>query len=439
MSMRPLSSYEIKKEMEKYDMKDSESPYVYEMIKELVPRPIRIDDSFLFKIDDTIPGDKNCEKNIAMVLNKRFNLGWTEKDIQDGNSIIFTKVSRDIIQLECSRNDTTVYIKLEGNPPKSIEELPSKPDTLEIFQGDRRHRIYPLIYYRHPDVHGKDTGNIYLDSDLVDREDRPRLGYFDQYYRLPVSYLDITFDDECDKKVAENNSRIGEIFQLREERKAKAEEIEKDHLVPFTVFNTPEEKEEIQRLFAENSEIKKNTRNWRYELNIRGLILYILGEIELEKNESRKHNNRISKVLQHLYEYKANKQKFPFLRFYENFRDKYKQIESKERLPAYYEVKLLKKISLELQNLVRTADIDLLNYWVTRRFSGEITYYFIALRRTMLSSLLNREDVLFFADYQLRNLEVIMEYLVDEYKKVQTIYNDLSSYPHLIESLQIYF
>jgi repressor of nif and glnA expression len=33
----PLSSYQIKKEMEKAGMKESESPYVYDMLRQLTP------------------------------------------------------------------------------------------------------------------------------------------------------------------------------------------------------------------------------------------------------------------------------------------------------------------------------------------------------------------------------------------------------------------
>ena len=91
LSRRPISSYIIKNELKKYDQRNSSGNYVYEMIKLLVSKR-RNDNSFLFNIHDILE-DRHRQKNISTILNKRFNLGWSDKDIESG-SIKFTRTRR---------------------------------------------------------------------------------------------------------------------------------------------------------------------------------------------------------------------------------------------------------------------------------------------------------------------------------------------------------
>ena len=183
---------------------------------------------------------------------------------------------------------------------------------------------------------------------------------------------------------------------------------------------------------AENEKIKNDERKWRYDLNIRGFILYILGEINLE-NKGRGRNNRISEIL-HIQRFKADK--YPFLRFYDAFREIYKQLEDKEGLPKYYEVELLKKIALELQFLVHTADIELLNYWMTRRFSGETTYYLVASEGLLPTF---TEEISTIGDYQVTNFQAMDRYLSNEKKRVEASLKELRDYQSTEEDLQIYY
>jgi hypothetical protein len=195
-------------------------------------------------------------------------------------------------------------------------------------------------------------------------------------------------------------------------------------------------KKEIKRLVAESEKIKNDERKWRYDLNIRGFILYVLGEINSE-NKGRRHNKRISEILQYIQRFKGDKYKFPFLRFYDDFREIYKQLEDDKRLPKYYEVELLKKIALELQFLVHTADMELLNYWVTRRFSGEITYYLLAAEG--LLSNFTDERISTTCDYQITNLQAMDRYLSNEKQKVEGFLKELPDYQSNAKDLQIYF
>ena len=298
---------------------------------------------------------------------------------------------------------------------------------LEIIREGERRYVFPLIYHNNPEIHGK-IGDVYLNKIEIGVNKRPRQDFLDIYYRPTVDYLDVVLDAECYHVIAKNETRIEEIVSLDKRRAEK----NKDRLYARGSFLKDEEKNEIRRLVAENEKIKNDERKWRYDLNIRGFILYILGEINLE-NKGRGRNNRISEIL-HIQRFKADK--YPFLRFYDAFREIYKQLEDKEGLPKYYEVELLKKIALELQFLVHTADIELLNYWMTRRFSGETTYYLVASEGLLPTF---TEEISTIGDYQVTNFQAMDRYLSNEKKRVEASLKELRDYQSTEEDLQIYY
>ena len=89
---------------------------------------------------------------------------------------------------------------------------------------------------------------------------------------------------------------------------------------------------------------------------------------------------------------------FPFLRHYEIFRQEYKRIEEEEereksgkRRPSFYEVEILKVIASELQYPVHTADLEYVRYYVTKRYSEMLTYYFTSSLKA--GRIENREDI----------------------------------------------
>lgn len=417
LSRRPISSYIIKNELKKYDQRNSSGNYVYEMIKLLVSKR-RNDNSFLFNIHDILE-DRHRQKNISTILNKRFNLGWSDKDIESG-SIKFTRTRDETVEIENISNVTAVVIRLILNSRRAS-------GMLEIIREGERRYVFPLIYHNNPEIHGK-IGDVYLNKIEIGVNKRPRQDFLDIYYRPTVDYLDVVLDAECYHVIAKNETRIEEIVSLDKRRAEK----NKDRLYARGSFLKDEEKNEIRRLVAENEKIKNDERKWRYDLNIRGFILYILGEINLE-NKGRGRNNRISEIL-HIQRFKADK--YPFLRFYDAFREIYKQLEDKEGLPKYYEVELLKKIALELQFLVHTADIELLNYWMTRRFSGETTYYLVASEGLLPTF---TEEISTIGDYQVTNFQAMDRYLSNEKKRVEASLKELRDYQSTEEDLQIYY
>jgi hypothetical protein len=161
-------------------------------------------------------------------------------------------------------------------------------------------------------------------------------------------------------------------------------------------------------------------------LNIRGFILYLLGEIESQKQKKgnaekkgRIHNIRITKVLENLSKYYTKE--FPFLLYYDDFKNEYEQLAELQTVSTNFEIKLLKEIAEELQYQVHTASNDFLKYWVTQRFSGGITYYFTTRFSTEYCVVDQTLKYLSFAklkEYMLTNLSIISGYLGNEYREM---------------------
>jgi hypothetical protein len=176
----------------------------------------------------------------------------------------------------------------------------------------------------------------------------------------------------------------------------------------------------------EELEFNENKRNWRYVLNVRGLIRYILGEITIEKKEKRKHSARISAMLRNLA---ANHlERFPFLLCYDVFREEYHRLEGTRKFPTLYEVEVLKRIAEELQYLVYAADLEYLKYYVTRRYSEEIMNYFIRSFQGGMIKNLGKLQYKTLKYYYTQTLRITTKYLKDELKRKEREYGRLFVY-----------
>jgi hypothetical protein len=174
--------------------------------------------------------------------------------------------------------------------------------------------------------------------------------------------------------------------------------------------------------FAEEVEMydKANSRNWRYVLNVRGLVRYVLGEIAIQNETGRKHNARIGAMLKNLSLHYTDR--FPFLLHYDDFRQEYRRLEELGKRTTLYEVEVLKVIASELQYLVHTADLEYLKYYVTQRYSEEITRYFYRSLQSGLIRNMGRLRYETLRDYEKNTLHVVMNYLKEEIKSKKQKY-----------------
>jgi hypothetical protein len=94
-----------------------------------------------------------------------------------------------------------------------------------------------------------------------------------------------------------------------------------------------------------------------------------------EWKKRRKHNVQLSCMLANLSEHFPNN--FSFLLYYTDFRKALKKKEHEEKnLELFSEAEALKKIAMELQYQIESADIHFLQYWVTKRYMEQVIDYF---------------------------------------------------------------
>ena len=90
-------------------------------------------------------------------------------------------------------------------------------------------------------------------------------------------------------------------------------------------------------------------------------------------------------------------------------------------------MELLKQIAQELRYQVDSADIDFLKYWVTRRYSGELSFYFISSMEG--GRLDERKDLHYLSFEKIRHyilscLDLMKQYLIFEHSNIKGEYEN---------------
>lgn len=270
-SNHPLTTAEIKNFMIKSDnLTKNQSPYAYELINDLNPEYKEDYSKFLFEWKKILK-NKTQQKNIIDILKKHFEIDWIE-DFNKNHHLPF----ENIISFK-KQNNNDIIIKNERDPDIDIK-ITKRDQTstiLKIFQGkEKKVLLYckdDLVYFSSFDL---DLNNPFLEI----------VGHF--YKALPI-YLERKFDETINKKIQKYYQTIDQLNLRR-----KKEMMEK---IPTFDYDT-----QIQKIWSKISKIRGDRRLWRYCLNIRGLILYIIGEMELEEIDKRIHNARINTTIQNL-------------------------------------------------------------------------------------------------------------------------------------------
>jgi hypothetical protein len=369
LSPRPLTVYEIKNKMG--NVKDK---YVYKMVEELIPT--RESPELLVRWDKIPTNNRQYNYRVVAKLNYLFQLNLAIKDA-DYDYV------RDNISLEKSPDDKMIIISHDAGNKVIIQIQPGQERLakLEIISNDSKKRENSLIVK-------KKNNKIYLYVGLV------------RNFK-PCKYLSAS-----DKEDARSISNIRR--QISRER----HDLNKSQLADL----------------PDVSNIRNDMTNWIIRLNIRGLLLYVLAEIELEKEmkkgdidkKGRVHNIRIGKVLESLSKYHA--EEFPFLLYYSEFKKEYDRLGQVREFHKDYLIKLIREIAKELKYQLESAPTAFIRYWVTKRYSEGITRYFTNSSRIKLGLLdqsflnLSRDKL---KNYQLRAFEMMKEYLEIEYNEMK--------------------
>jgi hypothetical protein len=361
-------------------MHETRGRYVYEMINKLVQR--RDDEIALFTWNK-VP--KKKEKfDLVRILHDFFHLDWVIDFDYNEEALTFNKSHDDkVMTIENANSNTIVVIERDIFP--EYEHLASIRIIIKGY-GQQVHSKH--VYIRKK---GNDKIVTLSPSDFAG--DLPSINYLNYHYRTKIDYLNHALDHSSEYvysiKIAKKHALLQKADLLRSEF-FKDHKIDPFHPLAnnddFHAFSTAmkELKEQDKKLMKEMSDMTVDKRRWRYSPNIRTLIVYLLTQIKSENEDSglsvgkkaRIHNKRISNVLANLSLNYA--EEFPFLLYYSDFQNENDRLKEYAKLPKYYEVELLKQIAQELRYQVDSADIDFLKYWVTRRYSGELSFYFIS-------------------------------------------------------------
>ena len=226
------------------------------------------------------------------------------------------------------------------------------------------------------------------------------------FYKDPPRYLYTKLDDQSEKEM----ELLFEGIDNLEKQKEK-----------FSI-NSQSETDKINDLYEKIIAITQNRKLQRYHLNIRGLLLYIVGEINLEIKDNRNYNRKIRTVLENLYIHHTNQ--FPFLEFYKEFNKEFTKIKSISSKYTYLEVEIIKEIAYDLSNQLPYTDINFLKYYVTKKYSITIVYNILEIINCGLLSISNELENM-IKEYQLKNFKYLTTYLDKEKKVMEEHYNFL--------------
>jgi hypothetical protein len=277
-----------------------QGPFVYEMIKDLRPDFIDEEEKFLFNWD-RITEDKKQQENVLNFLKDYKKIDWIDDDV-DLNETKLNENNSSLISF-VKNNDNDIIIKNSKNKTNTIIVITFVNKfyaNMKIIIEDNETETIPL--YR------KDKFIYFSPFNFINR--KPLLHLINHFHDT-TAYLNIKLDFESEQKIQEYEKEIIEIDKARRE-------FAKHKVIP-TFF--PE-----GRILSEKiQEIKQDRGLWQYYLNTRGLILYIIGEIDLEEKDKKRYSKRINLVIENLS--KSYITHFPFLAFYQIFRNQFKNVE----------------------------------------------------------------------------------------------------------------
>lgn len=375
-SKEPISSHQIKKYM-----KGSGSTYVYDMIEELVPIKRSIG-KYLFDWDD-LPGTLECRRKVFDKFDKMCDLNWLGRR-KTYESREAERLQFELLKFEKSDDNRSLTISYNSNQINILlSSTKSNPNTANMIIRSESKKIETTF------VTQQKYGKLRV--------------YLSEYTRIPIRYLNTTLSEGGLKLISQIEHRI----------RNTEPDIQNDEL----------------KISPEVLRINDDRQYWRYSLNIRGFILYILGLVKTEnkesdRNERQKGTNdkrkrgrkegdvsydtrRIDKTLGIISD--SQFEAFPFLSNYRIF---------KELLPKNYLINIFKQTAEELQYQLNTTDIDFLKYWITRRCYIAITNYFGLLEKVphLYVKDIDPETRIKLRDYKIQMLSYMVNYLSDEGK-----------------------
>jgi hypothetical protein len=312
-----ISSYQIKN-----GLKGSGNTYIYDMVEELLPTKRSVG-KYLFSWND-LPGTLEYRRKLFEKLDKIYGLKWlgSHKTYEDSEREL---LQYELLKFEKSDDNKLLTISHDSNQIDiGISETESNTAYMFIHTGTKETIKVTLVTQRN-------SGKLQVHV----AENTP----------TPIRYLDSTINEKGQKLITEIKNHMRDI----------------DCNVSENDLETSKEVLKIQ-----------NDRHyWKYSLNVRGFILYLLGLTKTEKKKLNKkevqgvrqderkrgrkkgdmsyNTRRIDKTLEIISD--NHLEVFPFLSNYRTFR---------EVLPKNHLIDLVREVAEELQFQLDTTDIRFL-------------------------------------------------------------------------------
>jgi hypothetical protein len=348
-SERPLSSRDIEKEVVKVKLKEK-------------------------KISGSHEENRKQDRDVYKVIKnklciQKFNYGfflfdWNkllssiDEKLKFRKDIDLQRVVENLNKISLKLNASTVeFIKNEDGSEITIKNVGSTDPRLIKIQRESKDYANLSVF--------KDGKKVRISTPLIIKEVRSNPQVFYEGFqgnpaKAGTSYLNTSLNENASKKLKRIESMNPDLFNCTNEIKTIASKCLLSELLDDTIIESAA------------SEIKSNTRNLEYSMNIRGLVMYILGI-----NEGKDRNIEVSEVLQNLSEnYKAE---FPFLIHYKEIKELYDKLATEKGIQEYeyFHVKIIRQIAQELQYSLDTIDKEDLNYYLIKRYSEELTWRYM--------------------------------------------------------------
>jgi hypothetical protein len=455
LSPKPISSYQINQEFiklyknieykETIDKKKGKTEsnkkhnqYIYKMIKNLRSDLVENFYTFFFNWDEIINAESQ-KKRVINYIKEEFKI-----DLKIfGNSF----EGKDVLPLFTKSKDNKI-INIE-NQAKHIHVSIQKTryNNAEIILNENNEKkIISLNVKNNTEVYVPTTGL-----------NEPIATFMNVFYRKRPFFLDVYYATKIIKRALNNKKISNKSFTNLTHLNYETETIDVTTEKGYTIRKPLKD-----YISKEIYEIRENLSNTKYQtkvdriksieiekyfLNIRGLILYILGKITSSQNENQnppnqkefsknreKYRKNISDVLSNLSENYSSY--FPFLLYYKKFKEIFKDVNKIYHYSPYYEVDILKTIAIELENQIWIDDkyfnLNInrnnnawINYWVVKRYSTEITYYYAYFSKYLKEE---SKEIFrsIFRDYQKKMITIMLEYQKDEQKSVQHLLDEFN-------------
>jgi hypothetical protein len=414
MSDRPLSSWEIEQRLAS---PESSYTHTYYMLERLVPMQYDLEPLFVW---EQILSEDNPDYNDE--INKRF--------VRKINDIFKLKLELDKQEAPFASNEK--YID------NVVVQKSTNGDIIDVLHGHKllfeielivpEKRRLALVKREKQQEHHKASSKQTRREEHVSK--MSSLTNYNATIPTPILNLFVGREKKNDNNKSDNGTKPLKKYKL------VAKNIKEELVIYVTIFNRfdhiryldvelrREPKDDVEAI-----EMCNDRRNWLYLPNLRGLLRVILDEVQQQQEQKRKElkkrrrrNVQLSHMLSNLSEHFPNN--FPFLLYYADFRKVLKKRAQQEKnLELFSEVEALKRIAVELQYQIESADIHFLQYWVTRRYIELVMDYFgYSFRAGLIKNII---DIPYakLEDYHLKNIAIIIDYLKSELEIRNAEYN----------------